>query len=590
MCCRIFSNPPGDRTQTPFSEEIALLNSASENLVNKREVLRNLDCFVLDNTIRETAVAAYRGSTIEDKWKLYRQAKRCGMKHLIVAAFTHMKLVDDDFIIQLRDQGEDFSTLYAFTEVSERIENGRLDSETIPFSLQKMKSYGLRNPVIEIDLASHDNGIDWENKYTVEDFCKHLLKLIEWVKENLSREANVFVSTRDLAEAMREAPERVLKVVQYLANLPEDRRPFGFNFEDASGKVMPEELGLYTSILRRVMNENNWHNGHILVHIHEKWGLAATAQLACLSNGASGIWAALSEEGAGVGHACSTVTLMNLIRLGNKIVLKNYNCTELRSAAAIVTEISTGLKPYPTQIIYGERALDFSFDFGGIAGGRVGRDEFDMGGFFHEKRPVRISTLATPEMILAALVDAFGKDPHFTIERAEKMHATMMRDLEHNRKEDYTSKVGLALLFDKAGGKITTAMEEIILKMKSNSAEDEIAIKDVRKLWDHWAHKDKVKHEDCLPFDSFYHGFMIPYFGCYRCSDTRKALQAIDMDNDGFIEWSEFLVFIKWALYEYPGEISNVDNLLSVTFRKGIIPAMQDEIVKENPTLSMGIS
>ena len=191
-------------------------------------------------------------------------------------------------------------------------------------------------------------------------------------------------------------------------------------------------------------------------------------------------------------------------------------------------------------------------------------------------------------MILDALVDAFGKDPHFTIERVEKMRAAMTEDLKHNRKEDYTSKVGLALLFDKAGGKITTAMEEIILKMKTNSAKDEIAIKEVRELWDHWAHKDKVKHDDCLPFDSFYHGFMIPYFGCYRCSDTRKALQAIDMDNDGFIEWSEFLVFIKWALYEYPGEISNVDDLLSVAFRKGIIPAMQDEIVKENPTLSLG--
>ena len=75
---------------------------------------------------------------------------------------------------------------------------------------------------------------------------------------------------------------------------------------------------------------------------------------------------------------------------------------------------------------------------------------------------------------------------------------------------------------------------------------------------------------------------------CYRCSDTQKALQAIDMDNDGFIEWSEFLVFIKWALYEYPGEISSMDDLLSVTFRKGIIPAMQDEIVKKNPTLSLG--
>ena len=33
-----------------------------------------------------------------------------------------------------------------------------------------------------------------------------------------------------------------------------------------------------------------------------------------------------------------------------------------------------------------------------------------------------------------------------------------------------------------------------------------------------------------------------------------------------------------WALNEYP-EIINVDELLSVTFRKGLIPAMKDVVL-----------
>ena len=71
---------------------------------------------------------------------------------------------------------------------------------------------------------------------------------------------------------------------------------------------------------------------------------------------------------------------------------------------------------------------------------------------------------------------------------------------------------------------------------------------------------------------------MTPHFGCYRCEDTKQALQTIDMDDDGKVDWSEFLVYLKWALHEYPN-IETEEELIDVAFRKGLIPAMRDEIV-----------
>lgn len=110
------------------------------------------------------------------------------------------------------------------------------------------------------------------------------------------------------------------------------------------------------------MDDCDWIDGKLLIHIYEKWSMAEVTQLECLACGANGIWASVSEEGAALGQACSTITIMNLICLGNKKVLKNYNCTNLRDAAIRVTEITTGRPPHPKRPIYGERALDIVFD------------------------------------------------------------------------------------------------------------------------------------------------------------------------------------------------------------------------------------
>ena len=558
-----------------ISKVVAEANTINALQAEEQRRLRELDCFVLDNSLRESTVGALRGHTLENKLKIYEEVKRCGFKHVIVAAFSHNTRVDDHFVRQLVESGEDTSTLYAFSEGWGRISNGVPDLVALPVGLRKMKILQLQNPIIEIDLA--DSRIDWE-KFTVKRVNDLLLERIKWVRENLAVNGKVFINFRDFSIAMIDSASthRILSVTEFLARLPAETRPLGLIFEEPTGKNFPAQLGGWTAAVRKIMNDNGWSTGKLLAHVHEKWGLAEAAQLACLGNGADGVWASLCAEGAALGHACSSVSLLNLIRLGNKKVLQRYNCTELRRAAMRVTEITSGRPPHPKQPVYGDRALDMAFDFGGISGGHVGESDFDLAKFFGEEAPRRISTLASADMVLERLKNLFGDFDIFTPSIAEEMKKVMIKDLASNRKEEYMSKMGLAVLFDRAGGSLNESMRDVIDKVEVKSHHHGELLSEVRNIWDTWDLQESVElqGDDCLEFDSFYNGFMAPYFGCFRCDDTRKGLLAIDMDND----WNEFTLYLKWALQEYPN-IEDVDELLSITFRKGIIPAMQDELL-----------
>ena len=559
-----------------FQGEIERVQADVAEEKKKRQALRDLDCFVLDNSVRESTVGQLRGHTLENKMKIFEEVKKCGFKNIIVAAFSHMTRVDDTFINLLVERGEDMSTLYSFVEVTEGVKKGKVDTKTIPVGLRKMKQHGLRNPIIEVDLA--DKSINWK-MFTVQDMCKLINQRMQWARSNLSSDAKLLINLRDFPIAMEQVPQRVFIVVDCLASMTSEERPMGILYEEPTGKCLPEELAAWTAGVRRVMDAKNWKSGKLLVHVHKRWGLGESVQLECLARGANGIWASVAEEGAAMGHACSTITLMNLVRMGNTKVLEQYNCTYLRKAATEVTKITTGNSPHPKQVLYGERALDMSFDFGNIAGGHVGKGEFDIAAFFGETPPTRISTLASSSMIVKRLTELFGENPQFTEARAMKMKEVMLEDLRTNKKEEYMSAAGLAVLFDRSGGMLTSEMGEIIAEMELGSKHAENLLADVRVIWDTWDLHDEVQGDNALQFDSFYNGFMAPYFGCFKCDDTKRGLQAIDIDEDGTIDWSEFAVYLKWALHQYP-KIKDADELLSITFRKGIIPAMRDEFLK----------
>jgi len=486
-----------------------------------------------------------------------------------------MTRVGDTFCRQLAKKGEDFDKLYAFAELIQSIgKDGVPDVDVTPIGLAKMKDLGLKHPILEMDLIYH--AIDYL-KFGIKDFCHLIGQRMKWIRTNLAKDARIFINFRDFSDCMNTRPERVLEIVQFLSSLPDLQRPFGLLYEE-TGKFLPEELGVWTAAVRRKMDNCGFKTGHLLVHVHEQWGLANTTQLECLINGATGIWASLCEEGAAMGHACTTVTMMNLVRLGNKRILQQYHCAALRKAAQNVTHITTGAPAPPKQILYGERAIDMVF---GMPNFPPTKAEFDIAGFFGEEPVLRISTLASAKMVADKLKKYFAEDPQFTEEVGQKMKEVMLKDLNNNRKEEYSSAVGLAILFDRSGGKLTESMCDSIADEEPRKIHSQELIAGVRKIWDEWDMKEAAdqQNDECLEFDSFYNGFMAPYFGCYRCDETKQALKAIDMDSDGKVDWNEFAVYLKWAVRQYPDTL-DPEALLSVAFRKGLIPAMQDELIK----------
>ena len=544
----------------------------------KQAILRELDCFVLDNSLRESTVGQIKGHTLADKWKIFKEVKKCGFQNIAVAAFSDEERVDDEFVKQLFEKGEDMTKLHAFCNFIGGVnEDGTIIAETVPTTLLKMKELKLRNPIIEIDLA--DQRIDWTKKLIVEELCQLLLERIKWSKQHLCPNSKIFINLRDFTTAMTKSPERVLRVVQYLSSLNELSRPIGLMYEEPTGRFLGEQMGLWTSSIREVMNSEGWNNGHLLVHVHQYLGLAESVQLECLKTGADGIWAGVCEEGAAFGHACSSITLLNLICMGNKKVLKRYNCTYLRNAAIEVTKITTGIPPHPRQCLYGERALDSVFDFGGIAGGRSRLHSFDLAKFFGEVPPIRISTLSSADMLKEQMLNTFGFNADFTDEKMAIMRKKIIQDLVGNRKEEYMSPVGLALLFDRCGGRLNVKMKNIIDRWDMSTPHWEVLRSQLRIIWDELdkSEKPSQQDDDALEFETFFGRFLKPYHPTIAYRDARKALKALDMDKDGKVEWSEFMVYIKWAVYEY-SDISDLEELLSVMFKKGLFMGMESEV------------
>ena len=541
----------------------------------KLERLKNMEIFVLDNSLRETTVGSFRAHTVENKRAIYEAIKKCGFKYYLIESFVSETRIGEAFLEELIASNEDLSGAFAFSDMWERIEDGVPQPDT-SIGLQKCKKFGIKNVMIEFDLMYHK--IDYK-RFNMEEVCKFMKKKIDWIRIHLSPDSLIIVNIRDFSNTMVHHPGRVWHVINYLARLPPNERVTGVAYEDM-GRSLKDHLVAWTRAVRQEMDRCGWQDGHFIIHVHEQWGMMHATNLECLMNGATGVWCAVCTEGAALGHADSCTTLLNMIRLGNTAVQKQYNCKNLREAAIKVTEVVSGEPPDPRKPIYGERALDMLFGsvFSAMEDDPTVCEGFDMVQFLGLKRVVRVSPMASGEMIIMKMKELFGEDPQFTVELGENMRKQITRNAEEGRHEEYNSEVGIAMLFDQSGGKLTPAMAEAIEKSQENDLHIKKLIAEIKEQWEVWDGRDQVI-DDQLTFDHFYIGFMAPYFGCYRCSDSQLGLKALDMDNDGMIDWFEFKFYLLWAGRQYP-DVETSQELLDKAFRFGLIPAMKDEIDK----------
>ena len=149
------------------------------------------------------------------------------------------------------------------------------DKDTVPTGLSKLKELGLWNVILEVDFS--DDTYDF-SKFTMADLCNLTAKWIRWAHDNMHKDAKVLINLRDMSDVMAENPIRVFQMVEYLAKMPANIRPFGMIFEESRGTCQPEECGNWAKYIRKTMDANKW-KGHLLVHIHEKYGYADASQL-----------------------------------------------------------------------------------------------------------------------------------------------------------------------------------------------------------------------------------------------------------------------------------------------------------------------
>ena len=56
-----------------FKSQIRRMHKDIQDDKEKRKALKEMELFVLDNSLRESTVGQLRGHTIENKWKIYEQ-------------------------------------------------------------------------------------------------------------------------------------------------------------------------------------------------------------------------------------------------------------------------------------------------------------------------------------------------------------------------------------------------------------------------------------------------------------------------------------------------------------------------------------
>jgi hypothetical protein len=328
------------------------------------------------------------------------------------------------------------------------------ESGRIPLGLLMMAGYGICNAILEIDTSLET--FDY-SRYDIVERCAYLIR---WCKQHFATRidpvtgqeetARVLINLRDFSNYYRSdgGTEEALRLVDALSRLPPDERPFGFMMEEPTGWLLPSEVGRLCRMVRLTMDRAGFPEGRFLVHVHWYFGLAEASQLQALCNGADGVWAAVCKAGAQTGHACSTMTAVNLYRTGMQSICEKYDLEKMCIAAREVTAISTR-QPCPThEEIYGPQAFDIPYIMVNLPSCRYSIQHI-LNKLGVKDRIVRLNEISFKSSVHQAMLYHFGPpeqtgwDPKWCPLMWEAIHGHLLTGLSR----DYNSPLGLGHLY-----------------------------------------------------------------------------------------------------------------------------------------------
>ncbi|CAB9505436.1 expressed unknown protein [Seminavis robusta] len=329
----------------------------------------------------------------------------------------------------------------------------------IPMGLLMMAGYGICNAIIEVDTAVET--FDYET-YNLVERCQYLM---QWCKDNFPQRQNVkpgeddsariFINCRDFVNYQRSDSglEMCLYMVDQLCRLPPNQRPFGFLMEDPTGWLWPDEVGRLTRLIKATMNQAGHPDGKFLVHLHMYFAMAEACVLSSMCNGADGVWAALCKTGAQVGHACSTITAVNLYRAGVENVANKYNLSKMCEGARLITKITTKEECPEYEEVYGEHAFDTAFFMYNVPSCRYAIAELmiELG---IDARYIRLNEISLVSAIDRAMEYHFGKSEEagWDPKHCPQMWNAIANHLVTGISRDYNSPLGLGTLYALVSG------------------------------------------------------------------------------------------------------------------------------------------
>jgi len=412
----------------------------------KLQKLQNLDPFLIDLSLRENPVGARVGMTLEDKVKIFPLLRNFGFKHILLGTLDYGMPeeleVDDDFMMYLRDNKQDVTGCFAFTQIGLVDETGLFKPDP---SMTKLRDYKVPNTIHEIYVSDDGIGTQYGTVDPVGTLERSLPRSIEWLNEHIKgdhgKKPRIIINLVDGCDGFASFLDRTVDILKMLAKQPIE----GVSFEDDRGTYLPFQVGAYTEIARNILGPSK----KLMAHMHAGGGFENASVLEALIHGADGVWAGLPKRAAIIGHASLGELMANLLRTGNPHLKKHYQLDQLLSLATTLQVIDEEERVPDDLPILGNNAYRLPLTFFQQLEGRfMDLAPEAIGG----KYRYRICPVVSDTNVIAGrLAEVTGlRAEEFSKNVLEQMIRLMRRDLRAGKRIVYDEPENLLALYARA--------------------------------------------------------------------------------------------------------------------------------------------